>query len=71
MFTYDVTATGLKGSQVSVTGPNPHGTNFVDDFDSLQEAEAVADKMREIDPGGEPAGLGVTSPPRSCCPCWR
>jgi hypothetical protein len=63
MFTYDVTATGPLGFQVSVTRPHPRGTNLIDDFGSLQEAEVFADRMREIDTRGEPAGLGVTSPP--------
>ena len=51
MFTYDVTATGPKGFQVSVTGPAPRGTSLIGDFGSLQEAEAFADQMREIDAG--------------------
>ena len=49
MFTYDVTATGPKGFQVSVTGPHPLGTSLIGDFGSLQEAEAFADQMRVID----------------------
>ena len=49
MFTYDVTATGPKGFQVSVTGLHPHGTSLIGDFASLQEAEAFADQMRVID----------------------
>jgi hypothetical protein len=32
MFTYDVTATGPKGFQVSVTGPTPRGTSLMGDF---------------------------------------
>jgi hypothetical protein len=63
MFTYDVTATGPKGFQVSVTGPAPRGTSLIGDFGSLYEAEAFADQMRKIDARGEPAGLGVTSLP--------
>jgi hypothetical protein len=63
MFTYDVTATGPKGFQVSVTGPAPRGTSLVGDFGSLHEAEAFADQMRDIDATGKPAGLGVTGPP--------
>jgi hypothetical protein len=51
MFTYGVTATGLLGFQVSVTGPHPRGTSLIGDFGSLQEAEAFADKMRVIDAG--------------------
>ena len=63
MFSYDVTATGPKGFQVSVTGPAPCGSSLIGDFGSLDEAEAFADQMRKIDARGEPAGLGVTSPP--------
>ena len=63
MFTYDVTATGPLGFQVSVTGAHPRGTNLIDDFGSLQEAEAFADQMRMIDARGESSGLGVTTPP--------
>ena len=63
MFTYNVTAMGPKGFQVSVMGQDLHGTNLIDEFGSLQEAEGFADQMREIDARGKPAGLGVTSPP--------
>ena len=49
MFTYDITLTGPKGFQVSVTGPYPHGTCLIGDFGSLQEAEVFADQMRVID----------------------
>ena len=49
MPTYDVTATGPKGFQVSVTGPDPRGTSLIGDFGSLHEAEAFADQMRVID----------------------
>ena len=55
MFTYDVTATGPRGFQVSVTGPAPRGTSLISDFGSLHEAEAFADQMRKIDARGEPA----------------
>jgi len=51
MFTYDVTATGPMGFQVSLARPYPHGTSLMGDFCSLQEAEAFAEKMREIDAG--------------------
>lgn len=51
MFTYNVSATGPKGFQVSVTGPRPLGTNLIDDFPSLAEAEAFATRMRVIDAG--------------------
>ena len=49
MFTYDVSATGPKGFQVSVTGLHPQGTSLIGDFGSLQQAEAFADQMRVID----------------------
>ena len=39
------------GYQVSLARPYPHGTSLIGDFYSLQEAEAFADKMREIDAG--------------------
>ena len=51
MFTYDVTATGPRGFQVSVTGPAPRGASLISDFGSLHEAEAFADQMRKIDAG--------------------
>lgn len=51
MFTYDVTATGPMGFQVSLARPYPHDTRLIGDFCSLQEAEAFANKMREIDAG--------------------
>jgi hypothetical protein len=51
MFTYDVTVTGPMGFQVSLARPYPHDTSLIGDFCSLQEAEAFADKMREIDAG--------------------
>ena len=51
MFTYDVTATGPKGFQVSLARPYPHGTSLIGDFGSLHEAEAFVDQMREIDAG--------------------
>ena len=62
MLTYDVTAKGPPGFQVSVTGPDPCGTNHIGDFGSLQEAQAFADQMREIDARGGPVGLRVTNP---------
>ena len=51
MITYDVTVTGPLGFQVSVLGPYPRDARLISDFGSLQEAEAFADQMREIDAG--------------------
>ena len=51
MITYNVTVTGPLGLQVSVVGPYPHAARVIGDFSSLQEAEAFADRMREIDAG--------------------
>jgi hypothetical protein len=51
MITYDVTATGPLGFQVSVLGSHPRDARLIGDFGSLQEAEAFADRMREIDAG--------------------
>ena len=51
MITYDVTVTGPLGFQVSVLGPCPRDARLIDVFGSLQEAEAFADRMREIDAG--------------------
>lgn len=51
MFTYSVTPTGPTGFQVSVTGPHPLGTNLIADFAAVADAEAFADRMREIDAG--------------------
>jgi hypothetical protein len=51
MITYDVTVTGPLGFQVSVVGPRLRGARLIDDFGSLREAEAFADRMREIDAG--------------------
>ena len=51
MITYNVTVTGSLGFQVSVLGPYLRGARLIDDFGSLQEAEAFADRMREIDAG--------------------
>ena len=45
--TYDVTATGPLGFQVSVLGPYLRDARLIGDFGSLQEAEAFADRMRE------------------------
>jgi hypothetical protein len=47
----DVTVTGPLGFQVSVVGPYLHDARLIGDFGSLQEAEAFADRMREIDAG--------------------
>ena len=41
MFTYDVTATGPLGFQVSVTRPHPRGTNLIDDFRLLAGGRGV------------------------------
>jgi hypothetical protein len=49
VITYDVT--GPLGSQVSVLGPYLHDARPIGDFGSVQEAEAFADRMREIDAG--------------------
>jgi hypothetical protein len=54
MITYDVTATGPEGFQVSVIC-QPRGTSLIGDFGSLQEAEAFAEMMREIDAKSLPA----------------
>ena len=51
MITYDVTVTGPLGFQVSVLGPYLRDARLIGDFGSLQEAEAFADRMREIDAG--------------------
>ena len=51
MITYDVTVTGSLGFQVSALGPYPSDARLIGDFGSLQEAEAFADRMREIDAG--------------------
>jgi hypothetical protein len=51
MITYDVTVTGPLGFQVSVLGPYLRDARLMGDFGSLQEAEAFADRMREIDAG--------------------
>ena len=57
MFTYDVTATEPLGFQVSVSGPHPRGTDLIDDFGSLHEAEVFADRMRVIDAAGLTSSL--------------
>ncbi len=49
-FSYEVTATGPQGFQVSVTHP-VYGTHLIGNFCSLQMAETFADDMREIDLG--------------------
>jgi hypothetical protein len=48
--TYDVTAIGPKGFQISTPCPDgvPH---ILGDFASLVEAEAFADVMRQLDTG--------------------
>ena len=51
MISYNVTVTGPLGFQVSVLGPYPRDARLIGDFGSLQEAEAFADRMREIDAG--------------------
>jgi hypothetical protein len=51
MITYDVTVTGPLGFQVSALGPYLSDALLIGDFGSLQEAEAFADRMREIDAG--------------------
>ena len=51
MITYNVTITGSLGFQVSVLGPYPSDAHLIGDFGSSQEAEAFADRMREIDAG--------------------
>jgi hypothetical protein len=51
VITYDVTVTGPLGFQVSVLGLYLHDARLMGDFGSLQEAEAFADRMREIDAG--------------------
>ena len=48
MVTYEVTATGPKGYQVTAISPEFQGA-VVEDFSSLQAAEAFADDMRKID----------------------
>ena len=37
---------------LSALGPYPRDARLIDDFGYLQEAEAFADRMREIDAGG-------------------
>ena len=51
MITYNVTVTGPLGFQVSVFGPYLRDGRLIGDFGSLQEADAFADRMREIDAG--------------------
>ena len=48
MVTYEVTATGPKGYQVIAISPEFQGA-VVEDFFSLQSAEAFAEDMRKID----------------------
>jgi hypothetical protein len=48
MVTYEVTATGPKGYQVTVISPEFQGA-VIEDFSTLQAAEAFADDMRKID----------------------
>jgi hypothetical protein len=50
MVTYEVTATGQKGYQVTAISPEWQGV-VVGDFCSLQSAEEFAGRMREIDAG--------------------
>ena len=51
MITYNVTVTGPLGFQVSVFGPYLRDGRLIGDFGSLQEADAFADRMGEIDAG--------------------
>ena len=51
MITYNVTVTGPLGFQVSVFGPYLRDARLIGDFGSLQEADAFADRMGEIDAG--------------------
>jgi hypothetical protein len=51
MVTYEVTATGPKGYQVTVITPEWQGA-IVGDFSSLSPAEPFADRMRAIDASG-------------------
>ena len=46
-----MTVTGALGFQVSVLGSYPRDVRPIGDFGSLQEAEAFAERMREIDVG--------------------
>jgi hypothetical protein len=48
MVTYEVTATGPKGYQITAISPEFQGA-VVEDFSSLQAAEAFAEDMRKID----------------------
>jgi hypothetical protein len=51
MISYNVTVTGPLGFQVSVLCAYPPDARPIGDFGSLQEADAFADRMREIDAG--------------------
>ena len=46
-----MTVTGPLGFQVSALGPYSSDALLISDFGSLQDAEAFAGKMREIDAG--------------------
>ena len=50
MVTYEVTASGPLGFQVSASGAHP-GTHLIGDFASLAEAEAFIQLMLQIDAG--------------------
>ena len=50
MVTYEITAGGPKGYQVTVISPESTDV-VVGDFCSLQDAEEFAERMREIDAG--------------------
>ena len=57
VLTYDVTASGPEGFQVSVTHP-VYGAHLIGNFRSLLAAEMFADKMREIDVGPSHSAAG-------------
>ncbi|MGA8197454.1 MAG: hypothetical protein WB902_29290 [Acetobacteraceae bacterium] len=48
MATYEVTSTGPKGYQVTAISPEFQGA-VIEDFSSLQSAQAFAEDMRKID----------------------
>ena len=55
MVTYEITATGPKGYQVTAISPEWQGV-VVGDFCSLQAAEEFVVRMREIDASEQPPG---------------